>query len=124
MENLSAKTELIAKCGLFCGECPKFIKGKCKGCEENIKATWCKIRKCCIEKNIQTCANCLEYENTKDCAKTKGFINDTFSFIFNSDRHACVVYIKEKGAESFVQTMTENKWVTMPLRGKKKKIRF
>ena len=38
--------KLIAKCGLYCGACNSYITGKCPGCNENVKATWCKIRNC------------------------------------------------------------------------------
>lgn len=118
MEDLSPNTELIAKCGLYCGGCKKYQKGNCGGCDAYVKATWCKIRTCCINKQITSCANCDEYENTKDCDKHKGFIINTFSIVFNSDRHACNAYIKKNSAESFAKLMTDKNWVTMPLRGK------
>ena len=120
MKDLSPNTELIAKCGLYCGGCKKYQKGNCGGCDANAKATWCKIRSCCIDKQISSCANCDEYENTKECTKHKGFVIDIFSFVFNSDRHACVAYIKKNGVENFAELMADKNWVTMPLRGKKK----
>lgn len=39
----------VAYCGLYCGACKSHRKGKCPGCRENSKATWCEIRKCCQE---------------------------------------------------------------------------
>ncbi len=29
---------------------------KCPGCKNNEKASWCKIRQCCISKGYHTCA--------------------------------------------------------------------
>mgnify|MGYP001174253203 CR=1 FL=1 len=44
--------ELVAYCGLYCGQCTKYLKGKCPGCKENEKASWCKTRSCCIENDF------------------------------------------------------------------------
>ena len=30
--------ELVAGCGLYCGKCGAFRKGRCKGCRENARA--------------------------------------------------------------------------------------
>lgn len=34
----------VAYCGLYCGACQSYTKGKCPGCDANEKATWCEIR--------------------------------------------------------------------------------
>ena len=64
-KTITASTEYIAACGLYCGACRKYLNGKCPGCKQNEKATWCKIRQCCIEKEIHSCADCTM--NVKDC---------------------------------------------------------
>lgn len=110
---------LVAKCGLYCGNCKSFKKGKCKGCDANLKASWCKIRSCCIEKNIATCAQCDEFESTKDCKKHNATVAKVFSVLFNSDRHACIDYIRSNDLEIFEQFMIDNNYVTMPLRKRK-----
>lgn len=48
----------VAYCGLYCGACRKWKKGKCPGCYHNEKASWCEIRKCCRENDYATCADC------------------------------------------------------------------
>ena len=106
-------TKQIAYCGLYCGACPKHLKGKCPGCHNNEKASWCKVRKCCIEKNIGSCADCNEFENVKDCKLLNNFLAKVFAVLFNSDRHACLDMIKAEGYENFAKFMADNNKVTL-----------
>ena len=55
---LEPKAELVARCGLYCGACGSYLKGRCPGCRENVKATWCKVRACCGEHSYASCADC------------------------------------------------------------------
>ena len=103
----------VAYCGLYCGACKAFVKGRCPGCHDNEKAAWCKVRSCCVEKNIATCADCDEFENVKDCKKYNNFISKVFGFIFRSDRAACINRIKEIGIEDFAAEMDTKKTVTI-----------
>ncbi|MBN2806537.1 MAG: DUF3795 domain-containing protein [Prolixibacteraceae bacterium] len=96
---------LVAKCGLYCGNCGKFKNGKCAGCEANAKASWCMARKCCIENGFTTCAECET--NPRDCKKFSNFVSDIFSFIFRSDRPASIEYIKANGREAFIDLMID-----------------
>ena len=100
--------DIVAKCGLYCGNCKKFKDGKCSGCEGNYKATWCKTRACCIENGYATCADCVT-TNPRDCKKFSNFITDIFSVIFRSDRPASIDYIRQHGREAFVQMMIDQK---------------
>lgn len=106
--------ELIAACGLYCGSCSKYRKGKCPSCKEYEKAGWCKIRSCCIEKSIENCSQCKEYQNPNECSKYNNFIARTIEFVFITDRSLCIRKIKAEGTEKFVQLMSENGWVSMP----------
>jgi hypothetical protein len=99
---------LISYCGLYCGACRSFIKGKCPGCKENNKATWCKIRKCNIEHSYLSCADCSLTE-LEDCRKFNNFISKIFSLLFKSDRGACIKRIKEIGYYEFAAEMAKNK---------------
>ena len=107
MSSIQAHAELVANCGLYCGACKSYLRGKCKGCHENSKATWCKIRSCCIDKQIKTCADCTEFADPQACAKFNNFMSKLFGFVFNSDRAACIAQIKQVGLENHAATMTE-----------------
>lgn len=113
MNELNVNSRLVSYCGLYCGSCGKYLKGRCPGCAENEKATWCKIRACCIDKNINSCAECNEFSDVKDCKKFDNFVSKMFEFVFKSDRKAGIKMIKESGYEEFVKYMAENKLVSM-----------
>ncbi len=112
MKEIKTDVALVAKCGLYCGACSKYRKGKCQGCSENKKATWCTLRACCIEKEIASCADCNEFDDVMACKKYNTIMAKLFGFVFNSDRAACVNKIKEIGYEQFAQNMTEHKIVS------------
>jgi len=67
MREIVKDKEMVAYCGLYCGACPQYLKEKCEGCMKNVKATWCKIRKCCIKNNF------VNYENVPDPASPYTF---------------------------------------------------
>ncbi len=103
---------LIAFCGLYCGSCRSFLKGTCPGCRDNVKAAWCKVRSCCMENNLQSCADCTTIA-LMECKKFNNFMSKAFGFIFNSDRAACITRIKEIGYEGFAIEMANNKMQTI-----------
>ncbi len=102
---MKTSNSLVAYCGLYCGACNKYQKKKCPGCRENEKATWCKIRVCCQEKQIQTCAECDM--NVKDCKIYSNFMSKIFAILFKSDRNACIQRIKEIGIEEYAEEMNQ-----------------
>ena len=118
MKEVIVDKTLVAKCGLYCAACPKFLKQKCQGCDTCEKATWCKVRSCCIENNYASCAECKEFENPADCKKYNTFMMKVFEFIFNSNRTACVQLIKEIGYDKFSEEMAKNKRVTIKRKSK------
>ncbi len=111
MDNQSV--ELVAYCGLYCGQCKKFLKDKCPGCKENEKASWCKTRNCCIEKEFASCADCSGVKELAECKKLNNFISKIFGFIFKSDRLACLNMIKKKGYNDFAEYMKGNNQMTI-----------
>lgn len=118
-KEIIADKSLVAFCGLYCGACRSYVSGKCPGCKENVKATWCKVRTCGIENNFQSCADCSTI-TLKDCKKYNSFISKAFGFIFNSDRAACIDQIKELGYNGFAMEMAGSKKHTIarnPKRG-------
>jgi len=99
-----ANPDLVAYCGLYCGQCRSFLKSKCPGCATNAKATWCTIRTCCIDNGFKSCADCTLMP-LADCKKFNNFIGKTIGLLFNSDRGACVARIKEVGPAQFAVEM-------------------
>lgn len=108
MKEIIADKNLIARCGLYCGACKKYLKGSCNGCNENHKATWCKVRSCCAENNFKSCADCTTFENVRDCKKHNNFISKIFALIFSSNRAAGIDMIKREGYENFARYMADS----------------
>ena len=107
MREIVSDPEQVAYCGLYCGACRAFLKEKCSGCHGNEKATWCKIRTCCMDNEYASCADCKEFDDPKDCKKFDNFISRIFGFIFRSDRAACVRQIREIGIQAHAGRMAE-----------------
>jgi hypothetical protein len=102
-------TGLISYCGLYCSGCRSYLKGKCPGCDGNEKATWCKIRTCCKEKGIKSCADCNEFSNPAECKKFNNFVSKVFAFVFHSDRIASIAMIKKDGYDGYAKFCIDNK---------------
>ena len=102
---MKANDALVSYCGLYCGACPSYKKGKCPGCAENEKASWCKVRSCNIEKGVTSCAVCDEYTEVNDCKKFNNFISKMFGLVLNSDRQKGILFIKANGREAFAANM-------------------
>lgn len=111
-KELIADENLVAYCGLYCGACSSYLKGKCPGCDANARATWCNIRKCCKENNYKSCADCKTVE-LSECKKYNTFISRIIGLMLNSDRSACIKRIRETGYHEFAVEMAENKRVTI-----------
>ena len=109
MKEITADKNLVAYCGLYCGACGAFLKDKCKGCHENAKATWCQIRKCCMDKQYSSCAECKDFTDVDDCKKFNNIISKIFAFLFKSDRKACIGQIREKGLDGHAHNMAKHK---------------
>ena len=111
MKSINSDINNIAACGLYCGACRKFLADKCPGCRQNEKATWCKIRSCCMENKFNTCAEC--HQDVENCKIFSNWIGKIFSFLFNSDRLSCIRFIKERGEGAFAEEMTKRKCQTI-----------
>jgi len=115
MKEIIADKNLVAFCGLYCGACKSYLSGKCPGCKDNIKASWCKVRQCNLENKFQSCADCTTVE-LMSCQKYNNFISKVFGFIFNSDRQACIKRIKEIDYSRFALEMADSKRQTIKRR--------
>lgn len=111
MNEIKVDKQAIAACGLYCGGCRKYRNGKCPGCHENEKASWCKIRQCCMERGFHTCAECDK--DVTECRHYDNFIGKVFAFVFRSDRPACIRYIRENGEQAFAEEMTRRGLMVM-----------
>ena len=109
MREIKTDPNLIAACGLYCGACKAYLKEKCAGCKENMKAGWCSVRKCCMEKSYKSCAECVDFSDLKQCGKLNNFISKIFALIFRSNRYACLEAIRVEGYDKFAETMASNK---------------
>lgn len=94
----------VAACGLYCGACRAYAKGKCSGCARNEKATWCTVRSCCREYGWATCAECTLME-PDECRKFNNFISKCFKLVFRSDRQGCIERIRKVGLDAFADEM-------------------
>jgi Protein of unknown function (DUF3795) len=103
------KEPVIAYCGLYCGACRSYQKGKCPGCAKNVKANWCKIKKCCEEQSLKSCADCIEFNDVMKCKKFNHIISKIFAIILRSNRHGNIEYIKQNGYAAFADLMIKTK---------------
>ena len=105
MKEILADANLVACCGLYCGACRAYLRGRCGGCRENHKATWCKVRSCCSSNHFASCAECKDFQNPQECRKFNNLIAKIFGFIFRSDRAACVAQIRRLGLDGHAADM-------------------
>jgi len=108
-----ADKNLIAYCGLYCGQCKKYLNKKCSGCRANAKLTWCKIRACCQENKYFSCVDCTSFKVANECKKFNNIFSKFFALVFKSDRNACIERIKQVGQERYAEEMDEKKAVTI-----------
>jgi hypothetical protein len=113
MGTMEADDKLVAYCGLYCGECRRFLRGSCPGCHKNHKAKWCGVRKCCIEAEKSSCAECENFSDPNDCKKFNNFMAKMFGLLFRSDRRACIMQIKENGLTEYAREMASKKQMTI-----------
>jgi hypothetical protein len=106
MREITEDTNLVAYCGLYCGACRQYLREKCPGCMENIKATWCKLRTCCKDKNYRSCAECTGFKDVNECKKFNNILSKVFALLFRSNRKACIQQIQEKGISVHTEIMT------------------
>lgn len=53
--------ELLGKCGYYCGQCPSYLAGKCKGCTKGNVGGECYARDCALNKGILSCGHCDDF---------------------------------------------------------------
>ena len=113
MKAIVADPALVAYCGLYCGACGAYRRGRCPGCHENQKATWCKVRSCCMANGYSSCAACKTPADPRDCKKYNNLIAKLFGLIFRSDRRKCILQIREIGIEAHAEKMAASQMQTI-----------
>ena len=108
----------VAACGLYCGECGAFKKKRCPGCAANAKATWCAVRRCCLDAKRDTCAECPDHPDPRRCAKFNHWIARAIGWLLNSDRARCIARIREVGRDAYAKEMAETNRCTLPRTGR------
>ena len=109
MKEIVADKNMVAFCGLYCGACGQYLRGKCAGCVKNEKAAWCSIRKCNNEHSWKSCAQCTSFGDVNECGKFNNLMSKIFGFIFRSNRKACIERIKAVGYDQFAVEMAAAK---------------
>jgi hypothetical protein len=115
---ITTNENLISYCGFYCGACPKFLKGQCKGCKGDTPGcalgyNACKVRPCCLENGYSSCADCKKYDSVRDCKDYNPLMIRFGQFITKTNRRKGIEMIKEKGIAGFLNFMIDKKWVTM-----------
>jgi len=113
MREVVSDPKLVAYCGLYCGACGSYLRERCPGCHDNVKAKWCKVRTCCIEHNFTSCAECTEYPDPKACKDFNNFFSKLFGLVLRSDRAACVAQVRRLGVQGHAEEMARSRRQTI-----------
>jgi hypothetical protein len=93
---------IVACCGLICSKCGFYTNNKCLGCRGKRPVFRnCKIRKCNIDNEHDTCADCRDFQEIRECNKLNNMIIKLFGFISGTNRIGNLDRIREIGLEKF-----------------------
>ena len=105
----SSELVVLAHCGLLCSRCGMYVRGRCQGCHgERPMNRHCGVKKCCIQREYATCAECGDFSELRECRKLNNFISKVFGFIFRTNRIANLYRIREIGLEAFRDEVAGN----------------
>lgn len=97
--------EEIGCCGAFCGTCPVIKENHCKGCKlgyqngaRDISKAKCKIKVCCIQKELNSCAECQEFNS---CKVITGFYAKN-GYKYKKYKEA-IEFIRSNGYDKFLE---------------------
>ena len=95
----------IGCCGAYCRTCPERRAGRCQGCKigygdgtRDIAKARCKMKVCCLGKELATCADCDSYAS---CATIKGFHGKN-GYKYKKYQQA-LTFIREHGYGAFLK---------------------
>jgi hypothetical protein len=93
---------IVACCGLVCSKCESYTNNKCRGCRsERPIFRNCKIRRCNLDNEYDTCADCKDFQELRKCKKLNNIISKLFGFFSKTDRIESLNRIREIGLEKF-----------------------
>ncbi len=97
--------EQIGCCGAYCKTCKAYTTRVCRGCkagyvtgERDLNKAKCKMKICCIQKGLATCADCDQYET---CPTLQSFYGHD-SYKYGRYRQA-TEYIRAHGYDAFIR---------------------
>lgn len=59
--DMNMEEKRLGKCGFYCGCCPTYINGNCKGCMDEHKTGDCYTRDCVLKQGIACCGACKQF---------------------------------------------------------------
>lgn len=110
MKTIAPDNKNIAACGLYCGACRKFLAEKCSGCKPNKKQLGVKSAHVAKKTSLILVLNAPMMSGNASCFPID---KQSICILFNSDRSACISYIKEQGEQAFAEEMTKRKCQTI-----------
>ena len=57
-ENAPMDASLLGKCGLYCGSCPTYLAGGCRGCAKEHAPGDCYTHDCVLSRGLHFCGEC------------------------------------------------------------------
>jgi hypothetical protein len=95
----------IGCCGAYCKTCPEFTSARCPGCKigyengaRDITKARCKMKVCCMQKGLDTCADCDVYSS---CETIQGFYGKK-GYKYSKYREA-TLFIRAEGYGAFLK---------------------
>lgn len=108
------KYPIVGACGLNCGLCPRYYTegmSRCPGCcgpDFWQKHPGCAFITCCVkQRNLETCAECGDWEECERVAKLLDSAKHQDSFISSRPLAANFAFIQKNGIEEFVRLEME-----------------
>jgi hypothetical protein len=95
----------IGCCGAYCKTCPESKNSRCRGCkigyengERDITKAKCKMKVCCMTKDLNTCADCDIYSS---CEVIQDFYRKK-NYKYSQYKEA-TLFIRDKGYNIFLE---------------------
>ena len=108
------KYSIVGACGLDCGLCPRFYtkgESRCPGCcgpDFWNKHPSCGFITCCVkQRNLETCAQCVDWEHCDRVIRNLQGAKNTDSFISYQPLTGNFAFIHKNGIDDFVRLELE-----------------